>query len=710
MPTATLERPNVEPVSPERLTANFADFLGNFGDLLQRKKNHFVLWRPKNSSPTPQLIIGKLQPGNPPTFVAQQTLDLKAVPDHPDLWELPASHCKLKNGEVYHYWFRVMDSNPDKNQPQMVNCTDPTAWSVDWRLLAPRPSSPEYTEEDQDPAGVVLFQDGQLLPCDPGGETPDWKEEPSLEKLPPNNRLVIYELPTSWTRKGLYNVEIDVGTFRDVLSLVETAAAPANFTGTEALEQGTAHLQELGINALELLPPADSFEERRWGYAPSNYLSPDFDLGFPKYHLSPTANTDLVRLVRSCHQKGIRFFADVVMAFGRYDSYQSINYLDFHVQMETNDPEEFHNSQQRDPYGGALFKYNYSIDNQYNPLSGKMDKVYPARAFMLTFLTRWMLDFHLDGLRIDSIVNIGNWDFIGEFKDHARKLWRNRWNDQGLNPDRADERFLTVGEELAMPMGLLSQGRLDGLWNEPFKRMLRNAIMGKNDDSEPSFEWTVRKIIDCRNLGFADGSQAINYMTSHDVGGMRNERLFNLLKNNGINATQERIQLAFVCLMTAVGVPMILAGEEFGDGQDLPTTEPLKQTDPVNFDRKQDPWRKNLFEYVTRLVKLRTTYDALAVNDTEFIHVDFNDGKQVLAWQRGQKGGDKSAVVVANFSDYTSPNNCEYVVPNWPDTPQGKNWFEITQPNENKQPRKIPPEWVGRESIYPWEAKVYVLM
>lgn len=710
MSTTTLERPIHERIEPERITGHLEDsFNIGYGDLLQRKKTHFLLWRPKNQDPTPQLVIGKLNPGNPPTFLDGQQFDLQPSPNHPGLWELPALNCNLINGEVYHYWFSVKDSNPYKQHPETILCTDPFAWNVDWRLVAPKPASSDYGNMDQDPAGVVLFQDGQLLPCDPGGETPDWDEDPPLEKLPPNNRLVIYELPTSWARAGLNNnVEVDVGSFQDVISLIKTEADPANFSGIEALEQGHAHLRELGINALELLPPADSFVDRQWGYATSNYFAPDYDLGFPKGNLSPTATTDLVRLIRSCHQNGIRFFADLVMAFATQYSFQNINFPDFHVQRGTGDPEEYHNGQTRDSFGGDLFKYNYRLDHpDYHPISGDQELRYPARALMLTYLTRWMLDFRMDGLRLDSVVNIGNWDFVQEFKEHARKLWRTRWNEQDAPPGRADERFLVVGEELAMPMGLVHQNRLDGLWNEPFKRMVRSAIMGINDSAEPSFEWTVRKLIDCRNLGFTDGSQAVNYVTSHDVEGFRNERLYNLLNNNGINDTQKRIKLAFACLLTAVGIPMIFAGEEFADEHDLVTKHPHKQTDPVNFDRKNEEWRKSLFGYVSRLVKFRTAYDALSVNDTEFIHVDFNEGKRVLVWQRGQKGSGQLAIVVANFSDYVSPNQSEYVVPNWPAAPQGKSWFEVTQ---HQEPREIPPEWVGRESIYAWEAKVYALM
>ena len=116
-----------------------------------------------------------------------------------------------------------------------------------------------------------------------------------------------------------------------------------------------------------------------------------------------------------------------------------------------------------------------------------------------------------------------------------------------------------------MPKELLTQNRLDGLWNEDFKRLVRFAILGHNDEKEPSFEWTVRKMIDCRLMGFSDGAKAINYVGSHDVGGFRNERLFNFLLNNGVVFTEKQIKLAFVCLLTAVGVPMIFAGDEFAD-------------------------------------------------------------------------------------------------------------------------------------------------
>ena len=398
------------------------------------------------------------------------------------------------------------------------------------------------------------------------------------------------------------------------------------------------------------------------------------------------------------------------MAFATHSPYRTINYLDFFVLPGSGDPEEVVNGYKRDGFGGDLFKFNYQVDS-YDPETGRSGRLFPARQLLYTHLKHWMDTYRIDGIRMDSIPNIANWDFIRDFKNRARQHWLQRWRDQNLPAeDGADAHFLVIGEDLPISSGLLTDQRIDALWNENFKRIVRNVILGKNDDTEPSFEWSVRKLIDCRLLsqGTEDGAQAINYVTSHDVGGFRNERLYNFLLNNGIWETEQRIKLAFVCLLTAIGIPMILAGEEFADQHDLPVTDTSKQVDPVNFQRSEQPWRRRIFEYVTRLVTLRRTNLALSINDTTFLHVDFNEGKRVLVWLRGQAGTRNMVVVVANFSDYGTPaplsGQTEYIVHNWPTLPGGTHWHEVTQD------RPVDLNWAGRESIFPWEAKVYTVV
>lgn len=663
-------------------------------DLLNRKKSHFVLWRPAATQPAPTLYIGSADSQN-----LEQLTNLKEYPlhqsqDFPELWEVAAKECNLVEGQVYFYWFKIRNSDPydPANTNQIMYCSDPMATTVDRRIFAPVPQESGGVASF-DPASVVLYKNATLIPCDPQGQTANWEKDAPLNTLATNNRLIIYELPTRWTRiTTTGQLEEGKGTFRDVLALLIATENAPTFP-IQALNN-RAHLVELGINALELLPPQDSDDNLNWGYGTSNYFAADFDLGRPDHQLESTATTDLTHLIKVCHQQGIRFFLDVVMAFSRNNPYHNINFLDFYLKWGSGDPEQG----SRDGFGGDLFKYNYWVEG-YHPITGNKSHFVPAREYLKAHIAHWLEYYRVDGLRLDSVNNIANYDFLQEFKEFSHQIWEQR---QGTS-----DRFLVVGEELSVPLDLIHQNRLDGLWNEKFKQIIRQVILGKNASDEPSFEWSVRKLIDCRNLGFSDGSQAVNYLTSHDVGGLGNERFFNWLVNNGVDRTEPRIKLAFVCLLTSVGIPMILAGDEFADQQDLdiamsPERDVNKQIDPVNYSRVKDDWRQRIFQYVARLIHFRKTAEALTVNDTQFIHVDFSEGKRVIVWQRGNKS-DSLVVVVANFSDYGSPNG-EYHIPNWPPTPPDKQWQEITQE------RTVPPEWISREGIFPWEAKVYTLI
>jgi 1,4-alpha-glucan branching enzyme len=674
----------------------------------------------------PKLVIGVFKPGDPPTLDQRQDIPLKQAAGSEEVWEVAATDCGLTDGQVYQYWFEVTDTAPFRSSHLTLQCTDPAAYAVDWRLRA-------NSGDDEAAAAVIRFRNGRLVPSDAETEAALFdgahNRDVPMADLPANNRLVIYELPTAWTKVGdlvdAHNV--GVGTFRDVQALIEPGTRGGHFWHLRRIREHR-HLIELGANALELLPPADSYVDRTsWGYATSNYLAPDFDLGRP---LDPaasaaanaakasTAVSDFLALIRSCHRNGIRFFYDAVMAFGNHDPYRVADFLDFHVfftdfahgPFDHVDPEQ----DSRDGFGGDLWKYAF-LQQGFDPVTGETLRLCRARRHMLTHLRHWMEQYHVDGLRLDSVNNYNNWDFACEIRREARAAWNARWEAEGNVGAGAAERFLVVGEELAVPKGLLAH--LDALWNEDFKRILRQVILGRNADGEPSFEWSVRKLIDCRNLGFADGTQAVNYVGSHDIGGVGNERLYNYLDFNGIALKDKQIRLAFVCLLTAVGIPMILAGDEFADEHDVDifhgsrngrTPDSNKQLDPVNYDRlDRDPWRQEVFRYVSRLVRFRTRSDALAVNDTAFIHVDFNEGKRVLVWKRGREGLDDPVVVVANFSDWgtTDPANpaAEYVVPNWPATPPGKAWREVTLD------RPVAPARVGREPLFPWEAKVYAL-
>ena len=127
-------------------------------DLLNRKSTHFVLWAPGQTAP--KLVIGTLQFGAPPFLTGRKSLPLKAVGGVHGLWELAPADAGLTDGNVYHFWFEVDDTKPGHTAGARVSVTDPTAFTVDWRI----------TEGDgTQPASVIKFDSGQLVPCDPDG-------------------------------------------------------------------------------------------------------------------------------------------------------------------------------------------------------------------------------------------------------------------------------------------------------------------------------------------------------------------------------------------------------------------------------------------------------------------------------------------------------------------------------------------------------------
>jgi hypothetical protein len=99
-------------------------------DILTLRQRNFVFWRAKPAQPPPALVIGLLQLGAPVSLIDEQRFDLKPSVDVPDLWTIAAADCQLVDGQVYHYWFEVTDTNPTRSG-QCIRITDPLAFMVD---------------------------------------------------------------------------------------------------------------------------------------------------------------------------------------------------------------------------------------------------------------------------------------------------------------------------------------------------------------------------------------------------------------------------------------------------------------------------------------------------------------------------------------------------------------------------------------------------
>ncbi|MEJ1962424.1 MAG: alpha amylase [Gammaproteobacteria bacterium] len=676
------------------VTSFKGEYDNTMADLLTRRETAFVLWHLTRTEPPPRLIIGWIQPGTPLQLVGEQSLALRPVPGFDDLWELPASECGLIDGWVYYYWFEVTSSRPGRpvdGAQARIQITDPFATAVDWRLLG-RTLPPPFTGDDRYPASAVKYSAGRLVSADVGGEQPSFTGTPLPDSLPPNNRLVIYELPTAWAHSGAADgLNVGVGTFRDIIALIDATASGASFSELEVSRFGRAYLSaELGVNALQLPPVADGACHRAGDHATSHFFAPDFELGFPTTYSWPAPNRDMADLSRTCHAHGMRFIAGLMFAVSKCNPYLDAAYEEFFLD---------------DGTGVNTFRTEH-FAAAYDPVSGATDLVSPARQFMKTAIDRWVQDFHIDGLRLDGVESVASEEIVRVLTDHARLRNSERYAALGLSA-QADARFIVVGDGPGEPTNLLERHKLDGLWHSAFKDYIRMALVGRPHENEPGFESTVRRALDCRSFGYTDLSQAVIYLTSHQVAGYRNERLFDFFTHNGVTDAEKRTKLAFACLLTAVGVPMILAGEEFADQHDAFDRHGNVTQSSVNFARLGHGWRERLKTYVSRLVKLRTSYDALAANEIEVIHTDFADGKRVIVWRRGVAGSESQVIVVANFSDYGTPDvdqpHAEYVVPGWPETPPNRRWREVPQDRWVDEAR------AGKEPLFSWEAKVYAL-
>lgn len=248
------------------------------------------------------------------------------------------------------------------------------------------------------------------------------------------------------------------------------------------------------------------------------------------------------------------------------------------------------------------------------------------------------------------------------------------------------------------------------MWNfsyrDEVRRLITNSIY--TEQGKPSRTERIKGMISGLNRwddwnkafsgGFGDMSQAVAYVTSHDIEKDHERRLMNyllasLIQSKGGNSSFEqirqlidnldkdtqilqslhqqaldRVRSAYAILMTSVAIPMLLAGEEFADIHDTYHYDyRLKMSDPVDWSRREYKGHKEVSRMIADFTWLRGGHSALHRNEVEFFHfhptIDENNGNRVFAYCRtnglslGKKG---QVVVVANMKEDTF---AEYNIP-----------------------------------------------
>ena len=535
-----------------------------------------------------------------------------------------------------------------------------------------------------------------------------WDNElPPGVSLPQNNKIVIYEMPVHWMSSNgdLARRQVDLATF------------------DEALFEHLDDLVSLGINTIELLPIEDSPDTLNWGYGTRFFFAPDIDMGGP---------VDLKYFIKTCHQRGIRIILDVVMNHAKECPLETTAF-DWYFTNNVQPP--------RNAWGGTLFLYK-------DPAPGT--SFYAAREFQYEMAEYWVQEYRIDGFRIDEFVSIDHWEFVQTFRDRA---WAAHL---AVFPDRP---FIVIAEDSNRRFQVTRDGSdnpngrkvVDSIWNFSYRDESRSLVTNQitTQWGQPSRSDRMRALVSGDRMwdglpqafreGYGDLSQAINYLTSHDVQQgvrMMNFILAALLQLRGLgdgsvdnvkgvvdtiasqpSAVQDahsealdRVRSAFALLMTSVGIPMFLAGEEFADVHDLSAVTDDKMSDPVNWDRRSAPGHQALWNQVSELVHLRTSNAALERDEVEFFYfhpdTDQNSGARVFAYARtgGQPLGSMGQVAVVG--NCGSDNFASFDLP-WPWG--SKAMHEIGIPTSGNSPQLIQNQTWLRVSLAPFQFRVFTL-
>jgi 1,4-alpha-glucan branching enzyme len=441
-----------------------------------------------------------------------------------------------------------------------------------------------YAREVTDSAGNGVIHD-------PGF---DWEGDDF--RISPRNELVIYEL--------------HVGTFHD-----PGGDRPGTF---QTAREQLGHLQDLGINAIEIMPVAEFPGGRSWGYDPAQIFAVESSYGGPDA---------LKSLIKECHRRGIAVILDVV--------YNHLGPRDVHLW-------RFDGWSEND--GGGIYFFN---DWRAETPWGHSRPDYTrgeVRQFLLDNALVWLGDYHIDGLRVDGTVFIRTADFSGD------KPIPEGWTLlQEINRE-VRRRFpgrLMIAEDLRDNAEMTRDIDADGAgfhaqWDGRSAYEIREAVITPADGDRSMA--AVRDVIAARYND--DAFRRIIYSESHDDVANGKARLPSEINPGDPRCwdSQKRSALAAALVFTAPGIPMLFQGQEFLEAEWFRAEVPLDWDRGAAFRGMVRLYR----DLIALRLDRRGCTRGLCGQNVHVHHVD--DERKLLAFRRWDRGGPgDDVVVVANF-------------------------------------------------------------
>ncbi len=437
-----------------------------------------------------------------------------------------------------------------------------------------------------------------------------------------------------------------------------------------------SHLQQLGVNAIHILPSYDygSVDETRlspefpsqynWGYDPVNYNVPEGGYATDPYQPEVRIR-EFKEMVQALHKAGIRVILDVV-----YNHTYDIEHSNF----QRTYPDYY---------------YRKTADGKYSNGSGCGNETASEqpmmRRFMLESVKYWINKYHIDGLRFDLMGchDIETMNAIRRMVDAIDPtifIYGEGWS-AGACAIPNDQLGMKANIPQMPGIAAFSDEIRDGL-RGPFSDDTKPGWLGGAPNCEESIKYGLvggirHPQVSMKKVNYSDKpwatepTQLMSYVSCHDdmcladrlrasVAGLSSPK-------SPVNEELIRLDLlAQTAVFTSQGVPFLLSGEELlrtkkGVHNSFESPDSINQLD---WSHKQK--YPQVFAYYKHLIALRKHHPAFRLGDAGLVrkHLSFLKApKSVIAFQlKGYAGRDdwRDIIVLLNASKQAQ----EVAVPN----------------------------------------------
>lgn len=429
-------------------------------------------------------------------------------------------------------------------------------------------------------------------------DTYKWKSPGRV--LPNWNELVLYEL--------------HVGTFAP-----SPNGSPGRF---EQVIGRLPYLKNLGINAIEIMPPMAFPSERSWGYSLTDPFAVEPSYGGPD---------GLKALVDAAHAQGISIILDVV-----YNHFGPDN-LDLWQYDGWNENNK-----------GGIYFYNdhraWTPWGENRPDYGRSE----VRQYIRDNVMLWLEEFHMDGLRFDSTLFIRNThgDNNSPETDIPEGWSLMQWLNEEIQHNFPGA--LSIGEDLMQNPWLTKPTAEGGAgfgaqWDSAFVHPVRRNVVTIEDRDRSMAE--IASALQFRYN--EDPIQRIIYSESHDEVANGKARIPQEIDPNDTQGyfARKRSTLAAGLALTTAGIPMLFEGQEFLEDGWFRDDKSVDWTKLRTFRGINRLYRDLIHLRLNRFGNTR----GLTGPWTHVSHV--NDHDKVIAFRRWLDGGAKDDVIVlASFT------------------------------------------------------------